>query len=61
MEKYADLTLTEEGILLDTMASHEHADGLVRGAMEAIAVRGRFAAYAVTETADAYTRGRGRA
>ncbi|GHH41601.1 hypothetical protein [Lentzea cavernae] len=56
VEKYADLTLPEEGVLLDTMASHEHAYDVVRGAMEAIAVRGRGVAKAVTQTADAYAR-----
>ncbi|MFJ5991568.1 hypothetical protein [Lentzea sp. NPDC092896] len=56
VEKYADLTLPEEGVLLDTMASHEHAYDLVRGAMEAIAVRGRYASQAITQTVDTYMR-----
>jgi len=56
VEKYANLTLPEEGVLLDTMASHEHAYDLVRGAMEAISVRGRYAAQAITQTVDTYMR-----
>lgn len=54
VEKYAALTLPEEGILLDTMASHEHAYDMVRGAMEVIAVRTKYAAHAINQTTDAY-------
>lgn len=57
VEKYANLTYpAEEGLLLDIMASHEHAYDLVRGAMEAIAVRARYTAKVINETADLYAR-----
>ncbi|MET9226022.1 hypothetical protein [Lentzea sp. NPDC003310] len=56
VKQYGDLTLPEEGLLLDTFASHEHAYGLVHGAMQAIAIRGQYSAEAIDQTVDAFMR-----